>query len=179
MSSEINPLDQELAAMQSVVAAFEPLHPDARKRVFDYVIARLGLSPVKQPMDRREPPSPADSEQPEVPAQSPEFATFAELHDAAQPATQADSALVAGYWLQVVRGGESFEGFAANKELKNLGEGASNITASINVLKNQNPALVIQLKKSGTSKQARKTYKVTVAGIKRVQAMMREAAGRG
>jgi hypothetical protein len=37
----------------------------------------------------------------------------------------------------------------------------------------QKPALVLQLKKAGKSRQARKTYKVTVAGVKAVEAMLR------
>ena len=100
------------------------------------------------------------------------YGSLAELHDSAQPKSNADKALVAGYWLQVCQGSESFDGFSANKDLKNLGHGIGNITIAINSLRRQKPALVLQLKKSGTSKQARKTYKVTVAGIMAVKAMI-------
>jgi hypothetical protein len=56
--------------------------------------------------------------------------------------------------------------------LKNLGQGLANITNAIDGLRNQKPALVLQLKKSGKSQQARKTYKLTVAGIKAVEVMI-------
>jgi len=100
------------------------------------------------------------------------FSSFAELYDAAQPKSQSDKALVAGYWLQQSLGGDNFDSFSINKELKNLGEGVPNITSALDTLKGQKPALVLQLKKSGKSRQARKTYKVTVAGLKNVENML-------
>jgi hypothetical protein len=105
-------------------------------------------------------------------AEAPKYGTFAELFNAAQPKTQADKALVAGYWLQVCRGADSFDGFSATKELKHLGEGVENITAAITALKVQKPALAMQLKKSGKSQQARKTYKLTIAGIQSVEGLI-------
>ena len=101
------------------------------------------------------------------------YNSFAELFDAAQPKSNGDCALVAGYWLQVCQGAESFDGQSANSALKNLGHGLTNVTNAVDTLKNQKPALALQLKKSGTSQQARKTYKITVAGIKAVEAMIR------
>ena len=44
-----------------------------------------------------------------------------------------------------------------------------NITSALDDLIEVRPQLVIQLAKAGTSKQARKRYKVTVAGAKKVQ----------
>ena len=55
--------------------------------------------------------------------------------------------------------------------LKNLGHGIPNVTKALDSLKGQSPALALQLKKAGTSQQARKTYKITVAGIKQIEAM--------
>jgi hypothetical protein len=79
---------------------------------------------------------------------------------------------VGGYWLQVCQNSESFDGFSVNKELKDVGQGLGNITNAIDGLRSQKPALALQLKKSGKSQQARKTYKVTVPGIKAVEAMI-------
>ena len=56
--------------------------------------------------------------------------------------------------------------------MKDLGHGVGNITDALTALKEERPALILQLKKSGTSKQARKTYKLTQEGIRRVQGMM-------
>ena len=49
-----------------------------------------------------------------------------------------------------------------------IGERAGlNITAALDDLKEVQPQLVLQLKKSGKSRQARKTYKISVAGVQR------------
>ena len=101
------------------------------------------------------------------------YSTFAEFYAVVKPSTNADKALVAGFWLQVYQ--EDLGGFRsreANKELANLGYSISNITDALSTLINTNPQLVLQVKKSGRSKQARKTYKLTEAGINRVKEMI-------
>lgn len=80
-----------------------------------------------------------------------------------------DKALVGGYWLQICEGAEAFASQAINDNLKNLGEGVGNVTQALDGLKNAKPALILQIKKSGKSKQSRKTYKLTHAGVKTVE----------
>jgi hypothetical protein len=54
-----------------------------------------------------------------------------------------------------------------------IGERAGlNITAALDDLKEVQPQLVLQLKKSGKSRQARKTYKISVAGVQRDKEMI-------
>jgi hypothetical protein len=165
--------DQEFEAMRVLYKALEPLDDDARSRVVTYIIARLDIATDGEPEDdvadiSQEPASALRQEQ----AHAPKFSEFAELFDMARPVSNAHKALVAGYWLQVCQSQEDFDGQSANRELKHLGEGVGNITIAINSLRTQKPALVIQLRKSGKTKQARKTYKVTVSGIKAVEAMI-------
>lgn len=165
--------DEEFAAIQSIYAALEPLDDDARTRVVTYIVSRLeidieGSGPDEPGETSSETEAVISAEQ----VQAPKYNSFAELFDAAKPTTNATKALVAGYWLQVCQGQEDFDGQSANRELKNLGEGITNITIAANNLRSQKPALVIQMKKSGKSQQARKTYKVTVAGIKAVDSMI-------
>lgn len=100
------------------------------------------------------------------------YSTFAELYAAANPTTNGDKALIAGYWLQVCQGSENFTAQSANKELTHLGHKVANITAALDTLKSTKPALILQLRKSGSSQQARKTYKVSAAGVKRVEEMI-------
>ncbi|WP_151895465.1 hypothetical protein [Sphingomonas sp. NIC1] len=175
-------VDDEFAAMQAVFSALKPLSEEgAQQRVMDYVANRLGLSiraaakagTNQHTVIEDEPTEENEDVSVHAPGHLASFGTFAELCDAAQPKTQSEKALVGGYWLQVCQSGESFDGFAINKELKNLGEGIPNITSALQALKAQKPALALQLKKSGKSRQARKTFKVTVAGIKAVEAMIR------
>jgi len=170
--------DAEFSAMHILYGALEPLDDEARSRVVNYVIARLDIG-VQRVIKAQSPLSNATEGEADDPSlkeeqsAAPKFGSLAELYDAAgNPHGNGEKALVAGYWLQVCGGNENFDSQSINKELKNLGEGVANITAALEYLKNQKPALAIQLKKSGTSQQARKIFKVTVAGIKAVEAMI-------
>jgi hypothetical protein len=172
--------DAELAAMKDIFERLNDLEADARTRVINYVLARLDIA-TNWASARRRPAADAgddehdenDNELERKQANAPKFSTFAELFNAARPETHAHMALVAGYWLQVCQGAEYFNSFSANAELKHQGHRVDNITAAINALRAQKPALVIQLRKSGKSRQARKTYKVTPAGIQAVEEMIK------
>lgn len=177
-------VDAEFNAMQTVFTALNALEEEAQQRVLDYVSNRLGFA---QQHPRPAPSAKSsgvneDIEDEEVDEEvasttaagsTGTYSTFAELYDAARPKSQSDKALVGGYWLQQCQGAESFDSFSVNKELKNLGEGILNITSALDTLKSQKPALALQLKKAGKSRQARKTYKATVAGLKMVENMIR------
>lgn len=64
----------------------------------------------------------------------------------------------------------------SNKELKDLGHGVGHISEKFDALIKDKPSLVLQLKKSGSSAQGKKTYKLTNEGIKRVEAMIKGGA---
>lgn len=181
MTDSASAADAEFAAMQGVYTTLASLEAAAQQRVLDYVINRLGLAAPSRPSARAEvrTDNAAEAESRDdvsdnAPgtAGSSDYGSLAELYDAAQPKSQSDKALVCGYWLQICQGAENFDAFSVNKELKNLGQGVPNITSALDALKAQKPALALQLKKAGKSRQARKTYKVTVAGIKAVEAMI-------
>lgn len=159
--------DDELEAMKKIKAALEPLEDAARQRALHWAFSRYrgGTSAVVMPARLTEPSL-------EVHPNNSQFADFAELFDAANPSTEKDKALVAAYWIQVCQSVASFPSQTINAELKDLGHGVGNITEALTQLKNERPALILQLKKSGTSRQARKTYKLTIEGVKRVQTMI-------
>lgn len=167
--------DGEFAAMQTVFCALEPLDEDSRQRVVDYIVARLGISAARSTpsvgLSGGEREGGTSEQEGETPSAR-EFATLAELHDASDPQSDRDRVLVTAYWLQVCEGADSFLSYSVNKALKDLGHGVSNVTGAFEALKNRKPALVLQLKKAGKSRQARKTYKVTNAGIAAVKAMI-------
>jgi len=56
--------------------------------------------------------------------------------------------------------------------LKNLGHGIGNVTRACSALIAEKPALLMQVKKAGSTKQARKQYRLTTAGIQRVREML-------
>lgn len=168
--------DDELAATSAVYKALSVLDSEARTRVVTHVTAMLEIpsfrTAYKSPKDRQTLDEDEATESGPKTDSATIYASFAELFDAARPETDARRALVAGYWLQVCQNAESFDGQSANRELNHLGHRAGNITNAISALNAEKPALVIQLKKSGSSRQARKTYKVTTAGIAAVKAMI-------
>ena len=102
----------------------------------------------------------------------PQFTSLAELHAATSPESDADKTLVGAYWAQFGEGKSEFGSQEINAALKNLGHRIANITTAFDTLKARKPAAVMQLKKSGTSRQARKTYRLTLAGKSAVEAMV-------
>jgi len=163
----------ELDAMKKIAAALEPLDDAARARALQWATSRFrGLNGL------------VSAEPPRLTSYSDEttsgaFGTFAELFDAASPTTEKDKALVAAYWMQTSQNVTSFASQSLNDLLKDLGHRVGNITEALNQLKGERPALILQLKKSGTSKQARKTYKLTNEGAKRVSIMTEGFANSG
>jgi Tfp pilus assembly protein PilX len=105
------------------------------------------------------------------------FSDFASLFAAADPATDPEKALVGAFWQQVCQGSAEWDSFSVNKQLKHLGHGVGNITDALTNLIGRRPQLVIQTRKSGKEKQARKLYKLTAEGVKRVNEMASGTAG--
>jgi hypothetical protein len=173
MTEQPEIIDAEFVAMQAVYSALKPLNPQIRGRVINSVVSLLDVS-----SKAITPPTANTGEVAEEAAieqeqeSAPKYETFADLYDASTPTSTPQKALLAGYWLQVCQEAQSFDGHSVNKELKNLGHGLSNVTNAVEALKTQKPALALQLAKSGKTQQARKTYKITVAGIKAVEAMI-------
>ena len=158
----------EFNAFKAVHDALEPLSEDARGRVIKSVTTLLGIHahlPLASPSETTHP----SLEEEEKGNRS--FSNLAELFDAATPGPNSEKALLAGYWIQVEGGADSFTSQEVNKELRNLGHKIGHITSAISALQSTKPQLVFQLKKSGTSQQARKTFKISDAGVKRVHEM--------
>ncbi len=97
---------------------------------------------------------------------------LAEFFASKSPKTDADKALVVGYYLQYKAGLEILDSQRINSELKNLGYGISNITRTLEHLKSKRPALILQTRKQGTTKQARKLYRLTMEGKRYVEEIL-------
>jgi hypothetical protein len=170
--------DAEIAAMEAMVAALQDLDEDARGRVLEWTAKRFRVTVSGEGRrggtgfgrgraggreeDEREPDR--------------EYRDLADLLDVARPSDDNQRALVAGYWFQIVEGGGSFSGQQTNDALKDTGNGLPNVTRSLDRLQSRDPALVRQVGKSGRSRQARKTYRLTTSGIRAVEAMVSGAA---
>lgn len=162
--------EDEIRAMGAVSSALEGLDDDGRARVLWWAMSHYKVAP---PNARATWAAGNARSENDGRGNSSAFETFADLFDAANPITEKDKALVAAYWVQICENAGSIQSQALNDHLKHLGHGIGNITEALSQLRDDRPALILQLKKSGSSRQARKTYKLTLEGSKRVEAMTR------
>lgn len=95
-----------------------------------------------------------------------QFEHFAELYDAADPSNDQERVLVAAYWMQVNLEKSPFGSTELNRLLKDLGHGITAINKAMLSNMKKKPALVLQVSRGGSTRQARKKYKVTDAGLK-------------
>ena len=159
--------DQEIEVMNLIAKAMETIDAEAKHRVAFWTGQRYGTGSIAP-----RPPTAVNHSTSLGAIDVTSFEMFADLFDAASPNTDKERALVAAYWTQICKGEANFASQTLNTNLKDLGHGVSNITLALEHLKDERPALVLQLKKSGAAKQARKTYKLTREGAVRVQAMI-------
>ena len=176
MKNQDDPL-AEIEALKSVVSALTPLDEQARARVLNWVTAKFNISTAGRHMPAlplKIQPFPDPTAEPATPTGQ----DLATIFSATSPETESDKALVVAYWLQTSKGQEAFDSQEVNGELKHLGHGVKNITRALEVLISTKPQLVIQTRKSGITKQARKKYRVTGEEIARVTQMASGGASR-
>jgi len=166
-------MDPEIDAMGKIAAALEPLEQDAVRRVLKWAIERY------QPRPGQAGAIPGGIEAAAIPSSATPSRTFlnlSELFDAANPDTGLDKVLVVAYWFQQLQHEEEWESQSLNTQLKHLGHPSSNITRDLDSLISRSPRYVLQTRKEGTTKQARKRYKLTREGIRAVEAMLSRTA---
>ena len=169
---EVNAQIAEINAMTEIAKALQLLEADSQRRVLQWAVDSFGAivgSTFKNPnifQNRHGEEMTPSAEAGEM------FSDIAELYTAASPNNDPEKALVVGYWFQKVNNEAEFDSGSLNRELKHLGHGVGNITSALGSLIARKPQLVIQTKKSGSSQQARKRYRLTNEGIKHVDRMV-------
>jgi hypothetical protein len=187
MSSESNPPPitadgladtalTEINAMRTVHDTLRELPVDARRRVLTWagsiLLSQAGVAPVQIPTLSRT-PQPTSETLTETKLEATDLPSF---FSKARPEVQTEKALVVAFWLQEYQQIDDLDSQRINTELKHLGHGVSNITRTLEHLMDTKPAMVIQTRKSGSSQQARKSFRVTTEGANRVRSMI-EAGG--
>lgn len=94
---------------------------------------------------------------------------FSTLLESWHPETQPQWALLGAYFHTKMQGKETVTGQEINRTLRHFGTNIRNITDALGANMGTRPALILQTGKSGTARQARKTYKVTTAGVQFVE----------
>lgn len=172
------PGDPEVEAMSSVVQALADLPEDAQARVLQWAAQRYNIAVSTRSRTATSSAQDVDNEEgldSDDGAGSSAYPHFADLFDAVNPTTDTDRALTGGYWFQVVKAAPSFQAQQVNNVLKDVGHGVENIARALTNLQERSPALVRQLSKSGRTKQARKTYKLTTAGVAAIATRLSQA----
>jgi len=170
---------KDLKAFQAILETLREFEPHEQSRILRWTIEKLELDVTAPGARHRVDSGLADSLQDQGTTKSrPEdFDSPAALVAAALPRTDAERALVVATYLQFSQEKGDLTGFEINDVLRHLGHGAKNITDAITRLKNRKPALMLQTRKSGKSKQSRKVYRVTAAGYDAVAQMMDQGHG--
>ena len=140
---KVIPLDPtvEINAMKGVADSLMNLETDSIQRVLSWASSHFNVEPTSE----LRPPQKQHKEAQSQPSHDdPDYDDIADLFHAANPVTDVDKALVAGYWEQVHEGDKDWTSQAINTRLKHLGHGIKNITDALSGLMNRKPALIIQ-----------------------------------
>jgi len=158
--------EDEPTAMLTIAKTLAALPTDdARRRVIAWASDKFGLLTAARPAGALPPTGGAA-----VAGGSQSFETFADLFDALAPTSDKERALAAAYWRTHVEAQPTFQSQELNSMLKDLGHRVSNITDALSGSMEEKPALILQMKKAGSTRQARKTYKLSTAGMRWAEA---------
>jgi hypothetical protein len=94
-----------------------------------------------------------------------------------QPETMAERALMGAYTLSRGKADKTVTSQAINAELKRAGIPVPNITRAIESNLRAKPPLMVQKKKMGTTRQARKQYAITPEGVEFVEGRLQSSGG--
>jgi len=160
----------EIKAMTAVAAAFKELGLSAIERVLEWANKHyLGRA---APVTKTKKAGAAGVGVESAAESDEERVDFPAFLGSARASSAIDRALLAGYYFQMILGQSDFDSFSLNRELRNAGHGSGNITRDLDGLIAKTPQLVIQTRKHGTSKQARKLYRLTTAGVAAARLMI-------
>lgn len=163
---------KEIDVMKSIASALENLDEEERRRVLNWAIDKFDVT-IRKPSETGDVVESIEEEENKNMRDGPnDFETVADLYFACSPSTDAEKALVIGYWFQFIESESDFDALSVNNELKHLGHQIGNITRAFNQLQRKKPQLAYQTRKQGSTKQARKRYKLTKAGQVYIEDML-------
>ena len=171
--------DPEIIALNTAYTALKELDAEAMARNLNWLATKLGISLSTKPTSIAHLPLPTSAspaknlldapDKPTEPSDFGSFATSAEFLSKIHELSAEERVLAVAAYLQNKDPENELTGFSINKELKHIGHGVKNITRPVESLVKSTPQLMIQLRKSGKTRQAKKTYRVTEEGVKAVK----------
>jgi hypothetical protein len=164
MTPDISDVKKLLDEINAAVSSYDPI---MKEKARDLLLKQAFGTGATQVHPSSEAAAGHDSGGKRTEAGAP--APFNTLIEKWTPTTQADWALLGAYYFQRVMGEQNVTGLQVNKELKQHGYGVTNITDCFTWNMEADPARMLQTKKSGKSRQAKKLYLVTTAGVKYIE----------
>ena len=156
--------------MGTILEALAPLDDEHRGRVLRWACERFNVIPrPERTFAASDGVLGRSSEGPRS------FADLAEVFTTAQSwrkLSNAEKVLVVGYWLQAVQGAKDLDAQQVNSELKQLGHRIANVTSAFSDLIGRKPQFAIQVRKAGSSRQARKKYRLTTEGTRWAETLL-------
>jgi len=178
-------MEPEIQAMSECYQALQNLDNEARNRVLNWLAGKYNLSsPTNAPVIKgsenfdASPFSTTNSDKSTsgsgpIEVSIKEYESVGDIFAKANPKTDAEKVLVVATFLQLKNELQDFVSYDVQKELKHLGHGVTNITSYLGSLESRKPKLIIQTRKEGKSRQAKKKYKVTLEGINVVKELLK------
>src|SRR5947209_19282117 len=108
-------LDPEITAITKISEALSGLEPAIIERVLRWAIDKFGVTSIHRQDNSAHKAMNDEGSVKRLEQES--FSDFASFYDAANPRTEAEKALVAGYWLQVLQGNPDWDSQTANTDL--------------------------------------------------------------
>lgn len=167
-SGRTDPLAEAISMLDRINAAVKDYDEALRERAATILVERA-FGDGSRPAPRGVPTAVGQAGSPTPPVAT----DFASLVERWTPATQPHWALLAAYYQTRFQAKDTATGQEINSILKHHGTVVRNITDALGANMTTKPALVLQVAKSGSSRQARKAYKVTTQGIQFVERMLR------
>lgn len=176
-------MDPELEALSKINDTINDLPEDAKIRVVAWLINKYSIysnQPVNASVSPKKLLSENGVEEKEIVDGNDQLiATFsnpADLFAKCSPSKSGEKILVVAAYLQTKNSGKDLSGYEINQVLKNMGHKVESFSHRMDTLMGQKPQLMIQTKKCGNSKQGKKSYRVTDAGMKEVEKLINKSA---
>lgn len=166
-------MGNELEAMNTIKESLSDLEEKEIRRVVSWILAwskdehNISMQ-EEETQERNSKKNPAEKNS----IEHTQYEDIADFYYEISPSTDAEKILAVGYWFQEVQGQPALDARSINSELKDLGYGVGNVTRAFTDLASRKPSLAMQTAKSGSSKQARKKYRITREGIRQVERMV-------
>ena len=170
--SDLTEVKELLDEINTAISSYDPV---LKEKARDILLERaFGTGSAAAPSGSASAPRTRGRSRSDTPGGGDEAGDLASLLGRWTPTTMSDKALLGAYYLTRAQGEDTVTSQAINSELKRNGLAISNITRAIEANMRPDRPLMVQEKKMGSTKQARKQYRITPAGVETVERKLQQ-----